>query len=182
MYFCEKIFIMAIFKYRLKNLTARVVLFAKFSAFAVVSVTLFSGCIREYYTTCDHDYAAMDTYYFSVKPNEWIGKPDSGGEGDGPYFFYTYRLPKITANVIKEGVVLCYFIDNDGRDNLLPYLRPWDFDNYGKPYFQNIRFDVENVNQQGFITFIIEANDFDFPNRPDRNMEFKVVVIQNYRH
>ena len=161
-------------QFSLKNTAAKVAFFVKFSVFATIGVALFSGCFKEYYTVCDHDYAAMDTYYYTVRPNEW--RSESGS--DGTYFFYSYRLPKITANVIENGVVLCYFIDDSGRDNLLPYLRPCGFNGFGEPFSQNIRFDVE----KGYVTFIIEASDFDFPYDPTGNMKFKVVVIQNYRH
>jgi hypothetical protein len=164
---------MTIFKFSLKNMTAIVALCVKFSVFAAASVTLFSGCVKEYYTTCDHDFAVVDTYYVTAIPNDW--RAETGN--DGPYFFATHRMPEITTNVINNGIVLCYLIENQ-RDNLLPYLRPWGFNGLDEPYFHNIRFDIE----RGFITFIIERSDFEFPGIPNWNMEFKISIIQNYRH
>ena len=171
-------------KFSFRNMAATFALFVKFGVFATVSVILFSGCTKEYYTTyeeyyttCNHDFAVVDTYYYTVKPGEWREEP-APNRGDGPYLFTTYRLSKITANVIENGVILCYLIDDNGRDNVLPYLRPWGFNSFNEPYSQNVRFDVE----QGLITFIIEASDLEFPYRPSGNMRFKISVIQNYRH
>lgn len=145
---------------------------------AVAAIALFSGCTKEYitYTTCDHDFAAVDTYYITIEPNQWHNLP-APPNGDGPYIYSTYNLPAITSYVIEQGVVLSYVIEN-GRDNLLPYLRPWGFNQFNEPYSQNVRFDLET----GKITFIIEASDMDFPNTPTLAMEFKVSVIQNWTH
>ena len=155
-------------------------IFAKISLFIVASVMLFSGCTdenyyttEEYYTTCDHDYAAVDAYYDTVSPSEWLSESGS----DGPYLYAVRKFPEVTANVINNGFVFCYLIEN-GRDNPLPYIRPWDFNSFNEPYSQTVRFNTE----PGKITFIIEASDLDYPNRPSGNMEFKVIVIQNFIH
>jgi len=147
----------------------------KLLLFAIVTTAMLSGCTRE----CDHDFAAIDTYYFTVRhanPNQWSSEA-APPNGDGPYFYATFNESAITDYVIESGVVLCYVIEN-GRDNILPYLRPWGFNNFNEPFFQNIRFDIE----RGKITFIIEASDMNFPFAPALDFEFKVVVIQNWTH
>jgi hypothetical protein len=153
----------------------------KIFLFAVAIMLMFSGCgpdeYNEYYITCDHDYAAMDTYYVPVNSILWTDEPSFNDGGDGPYIYYTHNMPQITENVIENGIVLVYLIEN-GRDNILPYLRPWGINTFDEPFSQNVRFDIE----EGKITFITELSDLEFPAYPAGALEFKVVVLQNFVH
>ena len=67
--------------------------------------------------------------------------------------------------------MVAYFIDADGRDNMLPYLLPYYDNNIGDYYYENVRFDVS----RGEITFIIEDSDFNHANIPS-HMSFKVAT------
>lgn len=138
-------------------------------AFLLASAALFYGCSNE----CDHDYTVMNTHYDLVRPSDWRLVHSA----DETYYFATRSFPEVNNNVIQRGAVLCYLIEN-GRDNILPYLRPWGFNSFNEPYFQNVRFDVE----RGRITFIVEASDFELPEEITWSMEFKVVIMQNVRH
>ncbi len=150
----------------------------KIFLFAVATMLMFSGCgPDEYYITCEHDYAAIETHYVPVNYTLWADEPSFNNGGDGPYIFYTHNMPEITNEVIENGVVLIYLIEN-GRDNILPYLRPWGINTFDEPFSQNVRFNIE----KGKITFIIEASDLDFPNYPVGTLEFKVVILQNFSH
>ncbi len=143
--------------------------YLKISLFFAIFTMLFSSCEKE----CEHDFAALDTYYDTIHPDEWV---ETRGTHK-PYLYAVRNFPEITDYVVDSGVVLCYLIENK-RDNFLPYLRPWGFNDYNEPYFQNIRFDLERRT----LTFIIEASDLDFPSKPKLPMEFKVVVMQNFTH
>ena len=82
-------------------------------------------------------------------------------------------MPEITNKVIENGIVVAYFIDNSGRDNMLPYLLPYFDQNINDYYYENVRFDIS----RGEITFIIEDSDFEHANIPNL-MKFKVSIVE----
>jgi len=125
----------------------------------------FTGCEKEYITQEIYYGADMKAFYIDVLTTHWEDSDIFG------YVYATFDAPEITKSVIDNGVVLAYYIDKDGRDNILPYVYPGDDE--GELYLENIRYDVE----QGKITFIIQDSDFLY-NRPKVTMKFKVVVIR----
>ena len=95
----------------------------------------------------------------------------SGTEGQpGCYVYQEFRFNEITDAVLKDGAVLVYLVDDDGRDNILPYVFP--VDNGYELIMQNIRFDVE----MGILTLVIEWQDFN--KYIQGNYKFKVCILQ----
>ncbi len=112
--------------------------------------------------------AIIDTYYVTVEPGEWSKNADMG------YYFHETQLPAITNHVIDNGAVFCYYIDNYGYDNLMPYVYPYTDDN-GDLFWQNIRYDLTT----GQITFIIQESDMYTGGAVNSRMKFKVNVMYN---
>ena len=111
----------------------------------------------------------IDKYYFDVEPGQWR---TSGTYGSKGYYCYAEkRLPALTAAVIDGGGILVYFIDDQDRDNQLPYIYPF----YDRGYFmRTMRYDLK----EGIIRFIIEDSDFEVPLPPETGtVQFKVVII-----
>ena len=73
--------------------------------------------------------------------------------------------------------MLVYYLDNDGRDNQLPYTLYFVDDN-GVPYQERIEYDVE----VGKVTFKIKDTDFNTAQSMQNigQMKFKVSVISNF--
>jgi hypothetical protein len=100
---------------------------------------------------------------------------DNNGQ---PYLAATFYCPWLDDYMIENAAVMCYLIEG-GTDNQLPYIRPRKFNELDEPYSQIVSYIME----PGYITFIIEANDSDFPiYLPDGDMEFKVTTVSNYMH
>lgn len=138
----------------------------------IAAILLFAGCREK---------AHIVTNYYTVSADQWYATPDDSQNPD--YIYSSWYNVDITPEVINEGVVLAYFIDEDGRDNLLPYTI-YHIDDNGIPYQERIEYDVE-FNQHegcGMITFKMKATDFQIlqtlTNMGD--MLFKVSVISNY--
>jgi hypothetical protein len=110
-------------------------------------------------------YVVAETFYIIVSPvGDWKTR-----NSDNDFYIYAEKnLPAITRNVIENGVVMAYYLDD--YDNLLPYIRSYD-----TGLFEVIRYDI----QEGKITFIIESNDQNLPPPVTSQMEFKVVVLRN---
>lgn len=125
---------------------------------------LMTSCIKEEDVHI-HNYGIVKTFYIDVYSNHWVDRNDL------PYIYASFSAPEITKEVIDNGIVVAYFIDADGRDNMLPYLLPYYDENINDYYYENIRFDVS----RGEITFIIEDSDFDHANIPS-HMRFKVAT------
>lgn len=122
---------------------------------------VFAGC-------SDEPAAIIDTYYVDIDPGEWSRQSDMG------YYYCEKSLPAISQGVIEYGAVFCYFIDEYGYDNLMPYLYPY-YDADGGLFWQNIRYDVS----QGKITFIIQESDMYTEGSINARMKFKVSVMYN---
>lgn len=118
--------------------------------------------------------ARITTAYYTVQPYQWVTNANID------YYYSTWENADITPDVIDNGVVLVYYIDADKRDNILPYLLPYETPD-GNLYMENIRYDIET----GAISFIIQDSDFG----TDQTMrsitengtvfQFKVSVIRN---
>jgi hypothetical protein len=120
----------------------------------------------------------MTTWYYNVKQSEWV--PHVILNADQTYttdFFYAaFRNEDITEDVLINGAVFVYFIDEDGRDNLLPYEK-YLLGGYG-PYQEMLEYQIEN----GVITFILKSTDFQIDQTVDNlgTLKFKVVVLSSY--
>lgn len=109
----------------------------------------------------------VKSYYIDVRANHWVDDPGL------TYIYASFNMPEITNKVIEDGIVVAYFIDNSGRDNMLPYLLPYFDQNINDYYYENVRFDIS----RGEITFIIEDSDFKHANIPNL-MKFKVSIVE----
>lgn len=136
-----------------------------FLALSIISC-LMTSCIKEEVTHV-HNYSSIESFYVDVYPQDWVDQSNL------TYIYATFRAPKITKAVIDNGIIVAYYIDADGRDNMLPYLLPYYDMNINDYYYENIRFDVS----EGEITFIIQDSDFNPANIP-QHMKFKVSIAQ----
>lgn len=126
---------------------------------------LLAGCTKE--TIVHVHEGCVESFYIDVYPNNWVDDPGLS------YIYATFNAPEITPGVIENGIVVAYYIDSDGRDNMLPYLLPYRDATTGELYYENIRFDMS----PGEITFIIEDSDF-YHATVSSPMKFKVSVAK----
>lgn len=129
------------------------------------------GCGDVYKTVQEYEIIKQGTDlftdYIDARNADW---KLSGREGNpGCYLYQEYKFDEITDRVLESGAVLVYLVDGDGRDNILPYVLP--FDNGREIVMQNIRFDVE----RGILTLIIEWQDFKCYQQND--YRFKVCIL-----
>ena len=123
--------------------------------------------------------ARVITSYYTVNANQW--EPATTLNGDGTYtinyYYSAWENVDISPEVIDNGVVLVYYLDNDGRDNQLPYTL-YFVDENGVPYQERIEYDVE----VGKVTFKIKDTDFNTAQSMQNigQMKFKVSVISNF--
>lgn len=114
----------------------------------------------------------------------------SGTEGQpGCFAYQEFAFDEITEDVLANGAVLVYLIDepNDynefAHDNILPYVYPVR-NNSGQLLMQNIRFNVYRgvVNRDGvdvntgIISIVLEWQDFKIYDQG--NYKFKVCILQ----
>lgn len=138
----------------------------KFILALAVLPFLLAGCTKE--TIVQHVYqGCVESFYIDVYPNHWV---DHYGLS---YIYASFSAPEITTGVIEDGIVVAYYIDGDGRDNMLPYLLPYRDGNTGSLYYENVRFDIS----PGEITFIIQDSDFEHASVMSP-MKFKVSVAK----
>lgn len=134
---------------------------------ALFAVFAFSGC--EYDVI--NEGLDMDVIYIDAKKKNW---QLSGVEGEeGCFQFQEFTFPEITNAVLDKGAVLVYYIDGEGRDNILPLVLPYD--DGRETVIETIRFDCE----RGMLTLLIEASDF-MAFLPDRDIKFKVCILKPY--
>ena len=139
------------------------VLFLLFSALFV-----FSGC--DIYTT-EIVKPGVDIYteYITVSPDEWVKNTKREGEA-GCYLYKTVPCKNIDRNVLDNGAVMAYMIDDKEGDNPLPYVFP--VETKRSIILQNIRFNVK----KGYITFVVEWDDSEIYEL-DYKIQFKVCVF-----
>lgn len=89
----------------------------------------------------------------------------------GYYMYQEFSFPEINNSVLNTGAVLVYYIDNAGRDNILPLVLPYEDGSYDE-ITENIRYECEN----GILTIIIESSDFSSAER-NSDMPFKVCIL-----
>lgn len=139
----------------------------------LASLFLFAGCTEK---------ARIYTSYYTVEPNQWHQAITTYDDGtyDVNYYYASFANIDIDRNVINDGVVLAYYLDNDGRDNLLPYtLYLKGTDNNGNTvyYQERIEFDIT----EEVITFKIKDSDYNTTQSMQNigRMKFKVSAICN---
>lgn len=137
----------------------------KFILALAVLPFLLAGCTKE--TIVHVHQGCVESFYIDVEPRHWVDDPGL------TYIYATFVAPEITADVINNGIVVAYYIDGDGRDNMLPYLLPYRDGNTDYLYYENVRFDMS----PGEITFIIEDSDFEHASVVSP-MKFKVSVAK----
>lgn len=134
---------------------------------AFAALFAFSGCN---YTVLN-DGIEMEVVYIEAKIKNWQLNGEEGTEGC--YQYQEFNFPEITSSVLEKGAVMVYYIDKEGRDNMLPLVLPYESGR--ETVVENIRFDCE----KNRLTLIIEATDFmAFP--PDRDIKFKVCILKPY--
>jgi len=110
----------------------------------------------------------MFTDYIKANYDRWNRE---GRPGDvGFYVWQKFEFKEITKKVMDDGAVMVYFIDEEGRDNTLPYVFPVDNGRYS--LLENIRFRVE----KGFLTIMVEWSDSQ-EYEINYDMRFKVCIM-----
>lgn len=141
----------------------------KFILPMIMAFAMLTGCSEK---------ARVVTDYYTVSPNQWQYATTLNADDTYTinYAYSTWEDVNITPDVMDNGVVLVYYIDDDKRDNLLPYTL-YFLDN-GVPYQERIEYDVE----AGKITFKIKDTDFNTRESMENigTMLFKVSVIRNF--
>ena len=103
-----------------------------FKTLAVVLFVVFAFAGCSYEVGVD-----MEVIYIDAKRNNW---QISGKEGEeGCYQFQEFKFPEITNAVLNEGAVLVYYIDKEGRDNMLQLVLPYEEGR--ETVIETIRFD-----------------------------------------
>lgn len=138
---------------------------------AVALISLFSSCKREVVhetvvKEITKEVAATVTEEVTVSARDWQ-------EADN-YYFATFDCSSLTKDVDDYGAAIVYLYE-DGRWNLLPYVRPYYSSNLDETWAENIRFDWE----LGKITFIVQDLDGGLPEYIDQmpDMYFKICII-----
>lgn len=146
----------------------------KFILPLLASMFLLAGCTEN---------ARVVTHYYSVEPNQWQQSITTYDDGtyDVNYYYASFRNIDIDRMVIDNGVVLAYYIDAEGRDNILPYtLYMKGTDGAGNTFYyqERIEFDIT----EEVITFKIKDSDFHTSQSMQNigRMKFKVCAISNY--
>ena len=140
----------------------------------IVAFVMLAGC---------EEGAHVRTVYYEVQPNQWDQSVMLYEDGTYvvDYYYSQWQNVDITHDVIDNGVVLVYYIDAEGRDNLLPYTfynREVDTAGNVSYYQERIEYDVE----PGIITFKIKDSDFGTTQSMANigPMQFKVSTISNW--
>ena len=138
----------------------------KKAVIALVScMFLLCGCSFERYEMGSD----INVSYYTVGYNKWT--KESTGPNTWQYY-YSIKNKDITNDVMDNGAVLAYFIDEAyGSDTPLPYTFTVS-DTHHNVMTQNIRYEVKS----GYITFIVEWSDGGEYDILD-DYEFKVCVI-----
>lgn len=131
---------------------------------------------------CD-DGAHVRTTYYTVQPNQWERNVVlyDNGTYETDYYYSQWQNEDITWDVMENGVVLVYYIDDAGRDNILPYTlynRQVDTAGAVTYYQERIEYDIE----PGIVTFKIKDSDFGTEQSMAGivPMQFKVSTISNW--
>lgn len=123
--------------------------------------------------------ARVITSYYTVNPSQWEAAVTLNADNTytTDYYYSEWENIDIDEEVIMNGVVMAYYIDGNGRDNILPYTLYFTNDN-GVHYQERIEYDIE----QGRVTFKIKDTDFNTAQSMANigTMKFKVSVIRNF--
>lgn len=138
----------------------------------IAMMAVFASCGPDPQPICPGPHVAMQHDYFTVTPDQWQFDDNAG------YLYSEWESSIITDDVINNGMVNVYYIDDYERDNQLPYLLPrYYYNDLGEIvyFWENVRYDLSN----GKVTFILQPSDFDIENsyQEIRKMQFKVTAI-----
>lgn len=136
------------------------------------AMVLLSGCSSK---------TRVMTHYYTIAPTQWEAHfvDNYDGTASTDFYFSEWTCEDINPEVLENGCVLVYYVDNENRDNQLPYLLPYYDSDNNAYYMENIRFDVAT----GRIRFILEDSDFNtnatiqYIQQNNRSMQFKVCCI-----
>lgn len=140
----------------------------------LASMFLLAGCSEK---------ARVVTSYYTVHPGQWNPKTVLYDDGtyDIDYYYASFENVDIDREVIDNGVVIAYYLDKEGHDNMLPYTLYFKLDDGqgGSVFYQErIEFDIEHK----VITFKIKDNDFNTAQSIEKigDLQFKVCAISNF--
>ena len=124
--------------------------------------------------------ARVITTYYTVSPSQWeysMTVDPVTRIATVDYAYSTWENIDIDEEVIMNGVVMVYFIDENSRDNILPYTL-YKSDDNGVLYQERMEYDIE----LGKITFKIKDSDFQTMMSMANigTLKFKVSVIRNF--
>lgn len=124
--------------------------------------------------------ARVITSYYTVSPSQWeysMTVDPVTRIATVDYAYSTWENIDIDEEVIMNGVVMVYFIDENSRDNILPYTL-YKSDDNGVLYQERMEYDIE----LGKITFKIKDSDFQTMMSMANigTLKFKVSVIRNF--
>ncbi len=142
----------------------------KFILPLIAAFVLLTGCGEK---------ARVVTSYYKVSPSQWEYATTLNADQTYTvnYAYSTWENIDIDEEVIRNGVVLVYYIDDDSRDNILPYTQYY-IDGNGVQYHERMEYDIE----PGKITFKFKASDYNTLESMENigTLNFKVSVIRNY--
>lgn len=122
---------------------------------------------------CSYDTYELGTdisvTYVTADKRDWILEETQVGYD----IYQSFQVKDITQDVINNGAVLVYMVDEKkDRDNLLPYIFPVVVSDTQELLLQNIRFDVE----KGWVSIVIEWED-GLDSDILENYKFKICVL-----
>ena len=120
--------------------------------------------------------ARVITSYYTVSPSQWeysMTVDPVTRIATVDYAYSTWENIDIDEEVIMNGVVMVYFIDENSRDNILPYTL-YKSDDNGVLYQERMEYDIElgKIKDSDFQTMMSMAN--------IGTLKFKVSVIRNF--
>jgi hypothetical protein len=138
------------------------------SVMSLLTLFIFYGCtINE-----NHYGPKMETINIIAYQRDWSYTAIRSGN-KGHYMYQEFSFPEINNDVLNDGAVLVYLIDDAKRDNILPLVLPYYNNDLSGELTENVRYECEN----GILTIIIESSDFSSAPR-DRDMKFKVCILK----
>lgn len=109
----------------------------------------------------------MKVAYLRVNKDDWSTKNTPSGK----YIYKEFSMVDITADVMDNGAVLVYFIDEKDRDNILPYVFPVPVAP-NHLVLQNIRYNV-SIGKLGIVVEWEDGYDYSLTEPYD----FKVCIM-----
>lgn len=108
--------------------------------------------------------ANITSFTLNAPSGSWTHIGTAGQVGDG--YTVSYSVPALTAQIISDGAVMCYYVSGNTIGAL-----PWTYSVY-----QNISSTLYFEASPGTVKIITSDSDF-FTLAPTTNMLFKLVII-----